>query len=70
MRFLTRQRFGEKPLSQSMSGAWLPMPSLIALLEVLTDKTSSVLTITALNQINILREYILEQVWEQMRGGK
>lgn len=68
--FLSRKHFGEKPLSQSMSSASLPVPSLIALLEVLIDGTSCALTIMALNQINNLRDYILEQIWEQMREGK
>lgn len=56
-RFLSREHFGENPLSQSMSRASLPMPFLIALLEVLIDRPSCALTIMALNQINNLRIY-------------
>lgn len=56
-RFLSRERFGENPLSQSMSRASLPMPFLIALLEVLIDRPSCALTIMALNQINNLGIY-------------
>lgn len=56
-RFLSRERFGENPLSQSMSRASLPMPFLIALLEVLIDRPSCALTIMAWNQINNLKIY-------------